>query len=326
MSDIGKLGMVSLHHPQRFSRSHIEIAAEKLQATTYPFVAFLALQPRRSPTGSSSSRNTSPPSLTVLSRHQGKSTPASGPTSAQTLVDHLQRQVLPRVTPFLNRIISAQREREHDRLMRDEQDRAFQNAARRDKERIEAKMAQEKAEKEAKQRAETEAALAEERRLQELEASRVRKIERMNWRRWTRRAICKAQSQDGSPKDLRIAIRLPNGTRVIHSFSRTATVTSLYAFVDSQFIPSELLESDDPISLPGQEGQGEETLEKHVSSDYWEFRIALAYPRMEIPWTPGAKLYDIDHLRRGGQVVVEYNVGRGQLDDEDDGYHTEESE
>ncbi|KAF9561731.1 hypothetical protein CPC08DRAFT_688673 [Agrocybe pediades] len=307
-------------------------AAEKLQATTYPFVAFLALQPRRSPASSSSSRSTSP-SLTVLSRHQGKSTPASGPTSAQTLVDHLQRQLLPRVTPFLDRIVATQREREHDRRMREEQDRAFQDSARRDKERIEAKIAAEKAEREARQRAEAEAALAERKRIQEVEQARVREAERMTWRRWTRRNLCQEQLGDNSPKNLRIAIRLPDGKRVVHAFSDLANTTSLYAFVDSQFIPPQYSESDDPISIAGQEGMGERALEKQVSQDadnYWGFRIALAYPRVEIPWTPGVKLHDIEHLKRGGQVVVELTGGKAasanREDEDDDGYHTEDSE
>lgn len=312
----------------------------------------MALQPRRSPTSSSSSsssrNNTSPPLLTVLSRHQGKCIPsATGPTSAQTLVDHIERQLLPRVTPFLNRLISSQRERELDRHLRDEQDRAFQMAAQRDKDRIEAKMAAEKAVIEARKLEEEESRLASQRRAREVEIARVKENERMDWRRWTRRAIVShppfnknTTTTQGS--SLRIAIRLPTGGRVIHQFSQSSTLTSLYASVDSELIPNHYSASDDPISLPHQRGVGEEALEDHIirqgggGEEYWGFDVVLAYPRMKIPWKAGMKLSDIDQLKGGGQVVVESisdrprvannEVGNTDEEDEDDGYHTEDSE
>ncbi|CAA7270771.1 unnamed protein product [Cyclocybe aegerita] len=305
-------------------------AAEKLQATTYPFVAFVALQPPRAPASSRSS--SSPPSLTVLSRHQGPPTPhTSGPTSAPTLVTHLETQLLPRVTPFLARISAAQRERERDRQLRDEQDRAFRNAARRDKERIEAKMAEERRMLEARRLAEEEARLAAARRAREAELARARESNRMEWRRWTRKAVVGAEVE-GS---LRIAIRLPSGGRVIRSFQPTASLTALFAFVDSQFVPANLSPYDDPATLPDQQGVGETALERHVEThgpqeEYWGFKIVIAYPRVEIPWSRGKTLVEIEHLRGGGQVVVELvSGGRRSTEahaEEDDGYHTEDSE
>ena len=270
-----------------------------------------------------------------MSRHQGKSYPASGPTSAQTLVDHLERQLLPRVTPFLGRIAAANREREHDRRLREEQDRAFEDTARRDKERIEAKMAAERAEREAKRMAEEEARLAEQRRARAAEFARQREIERMDWRRWTRRQVVNAQSSNAKGSNLRIAIRLPHGGRVVHSFPQSASLTSLFAFIDTQFIPPNLPASEDPISLPGQIGTGESALESRVSSqreEYWGFRVALVFPRKDIIWKPGQKLSDIPELQGGGQVVVEPIIPERRSptheadgDDEDDGYQTEDS-
>jgi FAS-associated factor 2 len=289
--------------------------------------------------------------LTVLSRHQGKCIPSTAPTSAKTLVDHIERQLLPRVTPFLNRLISSHREREHDRYLRDEQDRAFQMAAQRDKDRIEAKMAAEKAVIEAKKLAEEESRLASQRRAREVELARAKENERMDWRRWTRRAIVSHQHSSpssidktqggGSSSSLRIAIRLPTGGRVIHQFSQSSTLTSLYASVDSELIPKQYSASDDPISLPHQRGVGEEALEDHIIAQggggegYWGFDVVLAYPRMKIPWKAGMKLSDIDQLKGGGQVVVEsISSDRRPRDskeqvanaDEDDGYDTEDSE
>jgi FAS-associated factor 2 len=243
--------------------------------------------------------------------------------------------LLPRVSPFLDRIIAAERERARDRHLREEQDRAFQNAARRDKERIETKMAEERAQLEAKRTAEE----ASRREAKEVLIARQKKIDRMEWRKWTRSSIIQPSSSSSvsTSGPLRIAIRLPTGNRLVHSFSQTATLTSLYAFVDSQFIPPQFNPADDPTWLPDQSGVGENALESHISNlgpaeEYWGFRIALAYPRMEIPWKQDTRLLDVTHLKGGGQVVVETIEGRrvpvqnGNTKEEDDGYHTEDSE
>jgi len=313
-------------------------AAEKLQATTYPFVAFLALQPRR--TVGASARNSSPPSLTVLSRHQGKSVPSTAPTSARTLVEHLETQVLPRVSSYLEQLRAAQRERERDRELREEQDRAFHDAARRDVERIQGKIAAEKAEQEAKRRAEEARRAEEVRREMEAEIRRQKEIIRMDWRRWTRRFINK-QLSDG-PKTLRVAIRLPNGERTIQQFSGTDSLTTLYAFIDSCLIPSHFNLSDDPDFPPGgiDVTEGELTLEDQLSklggpSEYWGFIIASSYPRTEIPWQKGIQLSALSQLKGGGQVVVEVigsqmktpnSSAQASDDQDDDGYNTEEED
>lgn len=175
----------------------------------------------------------------------------------------------------------------------------------------------------------------------------------MDWRRWTRRAIVSSHAIENTQGSLRIAIRLPTGCRVIHQFSQSSTLTSLYASVDSELIPNHYSASDDPISLPQQRGVGEQALEDHIvgqgggGEEYWGFGVVLAYPRMKIPWKAGTKLSDIDQLKGGGQVVVEtindarprdnskgeqqqQQVGKnevvGNTDEDDDGYHTEDSE
>ena len=215
-------------------------------------------------------------------------------------------------------------------------------AAQRDKDRIEAKMAAERAVIEAKKLAEEESRLASQRRAREVEMARVKESERMDWRRWTRRAIVSPsnpiEKNNTQGSSLRIAIRLPTGGRVIHQFSQSSTLTSLYASVDSELIPDHYSASDDPISLPHQRGVGEQALEDHIGEgggeEYWGFDVVLAYPRMKIPWKAGIKLSDIDQLKGGGQVVVESISDRpreqqqlaNDVGDEDDGYHTEDSE
>ncbi|KAG6914790.1 hypothetical protein DXG01_015313 [Tephrocybe rancida] len=132
-------------------------AAKKLQATTsYPFITFLSLQPRRAPS-SSSRLTTQKPTLTLLSRHASPSTPSSAPTSPATLTTHLQTQLLPRLLPFPSRLRAAQEALERDRALRDEQDAAFHATTTRDRERIEGLVA---ADREAAERALAERELA----------------------------------------------------------------------------------------------------------------------------------------------------------------------
>ncbi|KII85609.1 hypothetical protein PLICRDRAFT_178656 [Plicaturopsis crispa FD-325 SS-3] len=307
-------------------------AAQKLQVTTYPFVAFLALQPRRSPS-STTSRTAAPPVLTILSRHQGRCVPDTAPTSAHTLTDHLERQLLPRVKPFLDRIQASARERERDRLLREEQDRAFKDSARRDKERIEAKMAEERRlaaerqQREAEEREEAERA----RRLEE--EARKRAVVRMDWRRWSRRAL-PAPPEVGTKEDLRLAIKLPGNARCIRYFSPTATLTGLYAFVDAQLVPEHLSPDDDPEAPPQGSAIGEAALERQIrqheghAEGWWGFKLVLAYPRREILWEAGKTLASVEGLDGGAQLVVELIIepGRrdsGEADTESDGYSTE---
>ncbi|KAH6904324.1 hypothetical protein BKA70DRAFT_1297914 [Coprinopsis sp. MPI-PUGE-AT-0042] len=308
-------------------------AAEKLQATTYPFVAFLALQPKRTVgPGSSTSRN-APPSLTVLSRHQGPSIPSSSaPTSASTLTQHLETQVIPRVTSYLDRLRAQQRERERDRELREEQDRAFRDAARRDTERIQRKMEEDRVRaNEARQR-EEERNREEERARKEEEERKKREEIRMDWRRWTRRGLKAKEEQQKEVGKLRVAMRLPSGERVIKQFAAKDTLTTLYASVDANLIPTSYKPEADPEDPPQGSGSDVEhvlertVLKKHASTamqEYWGFKIASAFPR-------GVELGSIQELKGGGQVVVEW-VGRakvvvGKEQEDEEGYETESSE
>ncbi|KAI6129279.1 hypothetical protein EDD16DRAFT_1701278 [Pisolithus croceorrhizus] len=303
-------------------------AAQKLQATTYPFVAFLALQPHRST--SASSYSSSGPVLTVLSRHYGPSVPDSAPTSARSLVNHLEGQLLPRVDPFLTRHRAQIQERERDRLLREQQDRAYQDSQRRDRERIEAKIRAEREEAE-RIRKEEEAQREEERRLQaERDRQESIKHHRSQWRRWMRRSIVPPEPRGGN--SIRLAIRLPSG-RVVRSFPSSSTVTALYAFVDSQTIPSNMKPQDDPEHPPGGSEGGVETLERYIHSQvqgpesWWGFKLALSYPRREIKWKANTSLAEAG-LKNGEQLVMEVtsDVGNGKKSlghDSDDQYESE---
>ncbi|KAF7324835.1 UBX domain-containing protein [Mycena kentingensis (nom. inval.)] len=289
--------------------------SHKLSATTYPFVAFLALQPRP---GSSSSTS---PTMTILSRHQG-----SAETTASKLVAHIENQLLPRVNPFLARLRGAQHAAAADRALREEQDRAFQEAAARDTARIQAYM-----EEEARRKREAEAArIAKEdeaaRIQREAEERQLRQAERATWRQWTRLAVSQITEDAGGE---RLAIRFPDGRRVVRRFAASDSLTFLYAFVDAELATSSGEGSD--VSPTGHhfddlERAMDEQVEASADADsWWGFQLMLAYPRREVLWSKG-KVGDVDCLKGGAQLVVQLNspvpMNNGDLDD--DGYVSED--
>ncbi|KAI0777964.1 hypothetical protein BC629DRAFT_1524371 [Irpex lacteus] len=260
-------------------------AAQKLQATTYH-----------------STQTSQSSVLTVLSRHQGPSIPAaSGPTSAQTLVKHLNEQLIPRVSPYLAGLrrqaadretarLVEQQARQRERALRAEQDRAFEETARRDKERIERKIAEEREQQRAavRQAEETQRELEEQQRVEDEKAAWEAK--RMEWRRWGRRALLPREprpGEQGRGKTVRVGVRMPNGKRPVRFFGENDSLTAVYAFVDAQFIPEgmEYPSTSDPTSAPdGEENGGKK------NGHWWGFKLAMAYPRREIHWEPGKKL------------------------------------
>ncbi|KAH0828611.1 hypothetical protein J3R83DRAFT_2941 [Lanmaoa asiatica] len=281
-------------------------AAQKLQATAYPFVAFIALQPRRNHLSSSSS--TSTPVLTILSRHHGPSVPDSGPTSAQTLTHHVEHQLLPRVSPFLTRFKSQLQEREKDRIIREQQDRAFQESAQRDRERIQARIQAEQEEAE-RLRLEKEARCQEEQRTH-LERERQANLQalRLQYRRWMRRCIVPTEHRGAN--GIRLALKLPGNTRVVRTFSPSSTLTELYAFVDTQMLPLTLQPETDPEHILEGSGPDLQKLENYIQSQandvesWWGFKLVLPYPRREIKWTTSVSLVGAG-LKSGEQLVME---------------------
>ncbi|KAI0746339.1 hypothetical protein C8Q80DRAFT_767238 [Daedaleopsis nitida] len=317
-------------------------ASQKLQATTYPFVAFIALQPRRAPA------STAPPSptMTILSRHQGPSIPStSAPTAAQTLVTHLNEQLLPRVNPFLIKLRGQAAERERERALRAEQDRAFEESRRKDAERIEQRAREERAAIEHKRAAVEAEARAADAQRRAAEAKQAWDAHRMAWRRWIRRGLVLREPRPGEVargKTMRVGVRMPDGRRVVRFFGEGDSLTALYAYVDSLLIPPEFVQDADPVAPPeggagGEDGlAGEMRRAGRTPEKWWGFKLVLAYPRREIAWEAERTIGEVDVLKGGGQVVVEFvaddegarakgkaKVGAEEEDDDDDEYHTE---
>ncbi|KAF8559473.1 hypothetical protein OG21DRAFT_1503382 [Imleria badia] len=302
-------------------------AAQKLQVTTYPFVAFIALQPRRSHSPSSSP-STSTPVLTVLSRHQGPSVPESGPTTPQNLMQHLERQLLPRVNPFLTRLQSQLEEREKDRIIREQQDRAFQESAERDRARIQARIRAEQEEVE-RERLENEARSQEEQRMQLVREKQANlQALRVQYRRWMRRCIVPTEHRGAN--GIRLALKLPGNTRVVRTFSPSSTLTELYAFVDTQMLPLAFQPETDPEHISEGSEPDLQKLGNYIqlqaidAVSWWGFKLVLPYPRREIKWTPSALLVEAG-LKSGEQLVVELTDGSTNSQDlSDDEYESDD--
>lgn len=294
-------------------------AGQKLQATTFPFVAFVALQPpRASAFMGTSSRSSSSPLLTILSRHQGPATPISAPTSPRSLADHITLQLLPRVIPFLETLRLSAAERARDRALREEQDAAFRESARRDREKEARRI------EEARRTAELEKAAMERQRAADEARTRISDA-RERWRRESRHVLIPLE-EPANVDPIRITIRLPDGQCLVRLVACTSTVTSLYCLVDSHLIPTDVTGKEIGTSA------AENNLKELVHSSgqpleiWWGFSLFTAYPRKAIPWQPMVRLADIG-LSNGGQIVAEIASEEGEKPDQDEeGYDTEKSE
>lgn len=266
----------------------------------------------------SSSRSPSTPSLTILSRHQGASTPGSAPTSARSLADQITLQLVPRVIPFLEGLRLAAAERARERALRDEQDAAFRESARRDREKEARRI------EEARRAAELEKAELERKRAIEENRARIADV-RDRWRREFRQVLIPPETSSNVDQ-IRITIRLPDGQRLVRLVAHSSTVTSLYCYVDAHLTHTDVTLTDTKTLV----SVAEKNLQDHVQSSgqlaeaWWGFCLFTAYPRQAIPWQPAVRLMDIEGLGNGGQIVVE---ARGESSDpDDDGYDTEKSE
>ncbi|KAF8513036.1 hypothetical protein JB92DRAFT_2925147 [Gautieria morchelliformis] len=251
-------------------------ASMKLTATTYPFVAFISLQPRVRSTSSAPSN----PSLAILSRHSG--------CTAETLVTHITETILPRMTPFLGRLQAQSRARETDRLLRLEQDNAFHASERADAERI------------LRRRAEEAEQIAREEAMRRAEREKKNQDElKGRWRRWAHSRL-----SDEPSGGVRIGVKLPDGRRAIRRFDESDSLEVLYTFVDGKLYP---IDRDEP----GEVSEPQDYVHE------WEFKLAVAFPRTEVPCLPGRKVGDVDALKGGANLVVE-GFARGEESDESD--------
>jgi FAS-associated factor 2 len=220
--------------------------------------------------------------------------------------------------PFLEALRSSAAARARDRALREEQDAAFRESARRDREKEARRI------EEAQRTAELEKAAMERQHAADEARARITDA-RDRWRRDCRHLLIPLE-EPANLDPIRIAIRLPDGQRIVRLISRTSTVTSLYCLVDAHLIPTD--GTGEKIGTSATESNLRELV--HSSDQpaevWWGFSLFTAYPRKAIPWQPVIRLAEVG-LGNGGQIVAEIASKEGEkIDQDEEGYDTEKSE
>ena len=211
---------------------------------------------------------------------------------------------MPRTTPYLTRLRRERHTLEEARHLREEQDKAFRDAERKDREKTRLAQQMIQLEKTKKERAEQ--------LIREKEELREKtKL----WRRYARKHLL--PPSEGS---IRIALRTPlNAERHIRLFNpSSSSTTPLFIFAETLLIP----QSDTPDTDPDSPPVGFEPL--------MDFRIVTTYPRMEIERveTDGEEIWEkvkksggalvAEKIEGGSWCEAELKEARGDSDDEEE--------
>ena len=166
--------------------------ANAVGATRYPFVCLLSLKTNSQETPEGTT--TSAPTLSVVCKVQGN-------ISADKLVDKLSSQV-ERLEPTLISIRTERQQNELSRVIREQQDQAYQASLQRDR------------------------MIAEQRRQEQ-----QREQNEQQWLRWRATQLLPEVPIEQKGQYARIAIKLTNGERISRRFPRDSPLEEIYAFV-----------------------------------------------------------------------------------------------
>lgn len=273
--------------------------ATTLQASTYPFVAFIALQPPRPASRTSSVSSSASPRAAILSRLEGS---PSSATSAGVIASHISDVLLPRTRSYLERLRAEKRRREMERQLRADQDRAYQEASRRDAERIQQKREEER-----------QKALAAQRLREEQQQKELLQSKQKDWQKWALHNLVPEEPPASSGQGVvRFSFRLPSGKTLTRRFAASDTVEAVFAFVESSSAAAE----------GGSERNG---VQKPSGYEHtYNFSLVTGYPRKRIEFEQvgSKKLGEAEGLAQGASLIVEGQVmGDGMAattDDEED--------
>ncbi|KAG0225466.1 hypothetical protein BGW42_004272, partial [Actinomortierella wolfii] len=179
--------------------------ATTLQAVRYPFIGVIAL--------SQTSAGSSATKMVLIDRIEG-------PTTAEQIIQRLTN-LQARHSAVLSRLRAERRERELARELRQQQDDAYQQSLRADREKAQkAREAAEAAERERQEQA-------------RLEAERVAALERKERHlKWLFENLPEEPAADESGC-ARLSFKLWNGERVIRRFRGTEPVENVYVFIET---------------------------------------------------------------------------------------------
>ncbi|KAL7750614.1 UBX domain-containing protein 10 [Sorochytrium milnesiophthora] len=214
-----------------------------LHTTSYPFIAVLGVI---STSGVAQ--------VAVLERLDG------GIRSAQQLVAEVQK-TLDKHRTYADTVRAERQERDVARQIRQQQDQAYEESLRRDRER---------------QRAQEEASAQRRREEEQAQAKLARREQLIKNRKARRQQLREAfenEQQHGQNAELAtLQFVMPNGTRQRHKFPLDASVAVLYDFVDSH-------DPFDMDQLPAD--QVDDDMVAAWEQDPYDFLLAGMYPRVE---------------------------------------------
>lgn len=228
-----------------------------LRVHSYPFLAFVASQPRPQPSNNGRVR------LAVISRHQGL--PAVELSQLRT---HVEDVVLPRVGPFLASLQDEEKAKQVERQWRAEQETAYTLAAQRDSERIAAKRAE--AQRNEQKQREAEA------KRQAVSQSKARYVA---WRSYATTALERGEvdprgiliggTSDPAPgTKTEFVIRLPDGSRTTVHLEPSIKAEALFVAIE--------LASDLPEEVSGNAFNDDDLA---TYKPEYKFALVTDYPR-----------------------------------------------
>ncbi|KAI8598366.1 hypothetical protein EDD21DRAFT_309492, partial [Dissophora ornata] len=249
--------------------------ATTLQTVRYPFIGLIALS---QPTAGSSATK-----MVLIDRIEG-------PSTAEQIIQRLSQQVT-RQSTALEHLRAERRERELAREIRQQQDDAYEQSLRADRE---------------KARQKTEAREAAERQKLEqerIEAERVSALERKERHLKFLFENLPEEPAAGESGCARLSFKLWNGERVIRRFRGTEPIEHIYVFVET----IEFRES-------GSKASSQTKAEEHVSYTHeYDFVLISPFPRTKI--TGRTKLIkDEPALWPSASLVVEL-VGEDEAEE-----------
>jgi FAS-associated factor 2 len=284
-----------------------------LPPTTFPSLTFISLLPSSRGSGSSSSGSMK---LSVLSRHEGPT------VTAAELTTHLEQSIVPRTTAILNRIQRETRQREEERRLRQEQDRAFEDSQTRDVARI-LKLREERAQQEALERAEAD-------RKRELELAKQRAEAqarvRLAYLRFARSTLLPTEPPLDDTLASSIALRLPPTPRPFkRRFPASTPLEVLYLWADTLTIPADLPAAGDPAEPPT-----DSDLAGQPYRHEFAFKLATSYPRRVLDTSDGDGTIGGSPILKAGAGVLVFEATEGSgshaADDDDDSSDDDEDE
>ncbi|KAG0172985.1 hypothetical protein DFQ30_009222 [Apophysomyces sp. BC1015] len=237
-----------------------------LQATTYPFTAIIILQ---TPVGSTV------PKMTVVDRIEGSVSPS-------VLINRFEA-AKQRHGHALNRLKLEQEQREIERHLRSEQDKAYRESLKADQEKVTERKARE--EREAAVRAEEKAKQAEEERQTYAE-------KRQQYIRYLYNSLPEEPGSDYVGKVAKLSFRLGNGDRAIRSFRGDQSIEDLYHFIEVY----PLLKGDERMDC---------TSPPEKYKHKFNFTIIAPYPRKTFDVSSKHKLCDEPSLWPSANLIVD---------------------